>query len=173
MAKAEDSVKQETGETSAEVSAAVEEAETKAIRPYGKSIPQAEDFIWVDGVFNSFDNTLEAVDSLLDGPLVVEPDRSAKILEDYFGQYYSGSVGERVEHFIEDLAEDAKDLDDPLVLDVETFYCDGLQYIRYTEGEVSEIFLEELEAKSEGYEFSLKYDGRREKVFIRSEKSEE
>lgn len=174
MAKAESSAKKETDETSAEVFPSIEEAETEVIQPYGSSIPEAEDFIWVGRVFDSFDNTLETVDSLLAGPLVVESDRSAKILEDYFGQYYSGEVGERVEHFIEDLAEDAEDLDDPIVLDVDTspFY-DGYQYLRYTEGEVSEVLLEELEAKSEEYEFTLTYDRHREKVFIRSEKPEE
>lgn len=98
------------------------------------------------GIFSRPISSLEEYDSLTDENIVVGPQRSARVLDHYFGQHSRSD--EPLYEFLEGFDTNPPSLDNNIVLDLSLEDYDGKQHVKYHEGEVARELIEYLDSDS-------------------------
>ena len=91
-------------------------------------------------------SSLEEYDSLTDENIVLRPQQSARVLENYFGQH--SRTDEELEEFLEQFDIAPPDLGDNIVMELDIDDYDGKQHVNYHEGKVARELVEYLDKDS-------------------------
>lgn len=98
------------------------------------------------GVFSRSISSLEEYDGLTNENIVMGSQRSAKVLDHYFGQHSRSD--EPLYEFLDDFDTGLPDLNNNIVLDLSLDSYDGKQHVNYHEGEVAKELVEYLDSES-------------------------
>lgn len=116
---------------------------------YGNGYTEATELRGEQNIFSTPSQSLNAYDELSEDNVVLEPGESARVFENYFGQYSFGS--EDLETYLEDekdsvnrFMSDIEDLEGSIVMDVDLFDYNGSQHVEYSEGRVSRELVDYL-----------------------------
>lgn len=112
----------------------------------GNGYIRAEELEEGGGIFSQPISSLEGYDILTHENIVIGPQRSARVLEGYFGQHSRSD--ESLSEFLDQFDIDLPELDNNIVLDLSLDSYNGKQHVNYHEGEVARELVEYLDSES-------------------------
>lgn len=131
----------------------------------GNGYVRAEEIDYSSGVFSRPVSSLEEYDSLTDENIVINPQRSAMVLEHYFGQHSRSD--DSLEEVLDQFDIEPPSLDNNIVMELDLNEYDGKQHVKYHEGEVAKDLVEYLDSKS-SWSSQTYFMEESEKLFIQS-----
>ncbi len=112
----------------------------------GNGYVRAETVDYSSGVFSRQASSLEEYDGLTEENIVIGPQRSAMVLDHYFGQHSRSN--EPLEEFLDQFDVELPSLDNNIVMEFDLTNYDGKQHVKYNEGEVARELVEYLNSDS-------------------------